>query len=271
MERGLNFQELFQGFQNTPVLWNSKAIYNLEQYLTQVTTEPFVLKSSHKKLRLGKWVEQFVTFQLQQDSKVKILEENLQIKSNKVTIGELDLLILEDRRPIHLEIVYKFYLFDTRENYSNPLQHWIGPNRNDSLIFKLNKLKEKQLPLLYHAKTSDALKHLSFNINAVEQKVCFKAQLFLPFEAQSINMDLLNSACVVGFYLHFDTVNVLKEYQFYLPQKLQWLSEPQFSVCWLPFNVAKTMIEKDIENKRSPLCWIKSSSGKIEKCFITWW
>lgn len=271
MDTGLNFQKLFQGFQNTPALWASNTIYNLEQYLTQATTQPFALKSDHKKLRLGKWVEQFVTFQLQQNSKVTILEENLQIKNNKITIGELDLLILENHQPIHLEIVYKFYVYDTSKNYTNSLEHWIGPNRKDSLIFKLNKLKEKQLPLLYHSTTSEALEQYSLDIKTIRQNVCFKAQLFLPFEAQSINIAPLNPACVVGFYLNFETIHRLKDYLFYIPQKLEWLSAPQFSVSWLPFNVAKTKLENDMKNKRSPLCWIKNSADKIDKCFITWW
>ncbi len=271
MDTRLNFQELFQGFQNTPELWTSHAIYHLEHYSSHPTTKPFVLNSDLKKLRLGKWVEQFVAFQMQQDSEVIVLEENLQIKNNKITIGELDVLLQKNQQTIHLEIVYKFYLYDTAENYINPLDYWIGPNRSDSLIQKLNKLKEKQLPLLYHPKTSEALKHHNIDLNSVKQQVYFKAQLFLPFDMQAIDIAPLNSKCIEGFYLNFENIRVLEDHQFYIPQKLEWLSIPKHDVLWLSFEDAAPEIQKQIENERSPLCWIKYDNLNIEKCFITWW
>jgi len=55
----------------------------------------------------------------------------------------------ENNKPIHLEIIYKFYLYDPSIGLTQ-LDHWIGPNRRDSLVKKLTKLKQKQLPLLYH-------------------------------------------------------------------------------------------------------------------------
>jgi hypothetical protein len=48
-----------------------------------------------------------------------------------------------------MELAYKFYLFDPSIS-SEPINNWIGPNRNDSLQEKLEKLKTKQFPLLYH-------------------------------------------------------------------------------------------------------------------------
>ena len=94
LDHFLNFQELFKGFQNTPLLWKSSAVYKFEQFPIEPTTEKFVEKSEHKKLRLGKWVEKFVTFQLQQNANINILEENLIIKDGKQTIGELDVFVI---------------------------------------------------------------------------------------------------------------------------------------------------------------------------------
>lgn len=271
MNKRLNFQELFQGFQNTPELWTSDTIYHLEQYDTKATTKPFLLKSDSKKLRLGKWVEQFVAFQLAQDSSVQIIEENLQIRNNKVTIGELDLLLLKNEQVIHLEIIYKFYLYDTAQKYTNPLDYWIGPNRRDRFIYKLNKLKEKQLPLLYHHNTAEALQHHNIDFNSIKQEVCFKAQLFLPLEAQSTDIYPLNPDCIAGWYLNYDNISILKTHQFFIPEKLEWLSNPKHNVVWHSFEDARLEIQKQIENKQSPMCWIKKDIHKIEKCFITWW
>ena len=42
-----------------------------------------------------------------------VLSENIQIQENvNQTIGELDCLFLDESQPIHLEIQFKFYLYD---------------------------------------------------------------------------------------------------------------------------------------------------------------
>jgi len=270
LDSSINFQELFKGFQHTPCLWKASEVYNFEQFCPEATEVQFTQESEVKKIRLGKWVEHFVAFQLKHQADITILEENLQIKNNKITIGELDLLFLQAKKPIHLEIIYKFYLYDSKKNNVNSLSNWVGPNQSDALVYKLNKLKEKQLPLLYHSKTKDALKHYPFLINSITQKVCFKAQLFLPYEYQDINVAPLNSECITGWYLNIENITKLKDFQFYIPQKLEWLCLPKPTVNWLEFEDAKHEIQIHIKNKRSPLCWIKSKN-ELQKCFITWW
>ena len=271
MDNTINFQELFEGFQNTPFLWKTPAMIDLEQFCPKSTKTKFIQESEPKKLRLGKWVEHFVSFQLQQDARNKILEENLQIKDNKITIGELDLLLLQDEQPIHLEIIYKFYLFDSSIHQTNSLYNWVGPNQNDTLVYKLTKLKEKQLPLLYHPETKAILKDYPFQINSIEQKVCFKAQLFLPYEDQHIDISPLNANCVMGWYLNIENIDDLKHFQFHITEKLEWLSSPHIKVDWLSFDDAKHKIRAQIDNKRSPLCWLKKNTNELQKCFITWW
>ena len=271
MENTINFQELFKGFQKTPLLWKTSAIYDLEQFCPDYTRVTFFETDEHKTLRLGKWVEKFVSFQLKRQDDIRILEENIQIKNNNITIGELDLLLLKEKQPIHLEIIYKFYLYEASKDENNTLNHWVGPNQNDALIYKLQKLKEKQLPLLYHPKTKSVLQEHSLDSHSFKQHVCFKAQLFLPYANQNIEIAPLNSNSVVGMYLNFENIDVLKDFQFYIPKKLEWLCLPKEAVDWLFFNDAKNEIKKHIDNKRSPLCWIKNKNNELQKCFITWW
>jgi hypothetical protein len=62
------------------------------------------------------------------------LYENIQVIEDKKTIGEIDF-IIEDKNTkqvIHMELAYKFYLFDPSIS-SEPINNWIGPNRDDSL------------------------------------------------------------------------------------------------------------------------------------------
>ncbi|WP_299123092.1 DUF1853 family protein [uncultured Winogradskyella sp.] len=271
MNDTINFQELFEGFQNTPLLWNGSDIYGFEQFCPKYTSEQFDQNSEYKKLRLGKWVENFVSFQLQNQDDVAIIEENLIIKKEKRTIGELDILLVRKDQPIHIEVVYKFYLYDKRNLYDNPLACWIGPNRNDALVYKLNKLKEKQFPLLYHSNTIEVLKKHKFDVNTIKQQVCFNAQLYLPYQNKDIDVSPLNKDCVVGWYLNIKQINELENFQFYIPKKLEWLCIPKENVDWLSFVQAKNEIRTNIANGQSPLCWLKNEYNEFQKCFITWW
>ena len=67
--------------------------------------------------------------------------KNYQIQNKKTTVGELDFILQKNHSPIHLEVIYKFYLYDDTFGNSE-IEHWIGPNRNDNLVKKLTKLKE---------------------------------------------------------------------------------------------------------------------------------
>ena len=206
---------------------------------------------------------------MQQQADIKIIEENLIVKNEKRTIGELDLLLLKNEQPIHLEIIYKFYLYDSAKTYNNSLDYWVGPNRGDTLINKLNKLKNQQFPLLEKPETKTVLQH--YNFSTIKQQVCFKAQLFMPYKHQNIAVMPLNSQCVTGWYISFKQLDELKDFQFYIPTKLEWLCLPKYTVNWIAFSEVKTVIESYITNKRSPLCWLKSKTNTLQKCFITWW
>lgn len=263
---------MFEGFQNTPLLWHTdEELVGLKQFLPNDCETTFIPESTHKKLRLGKWVEAFVSFQLSKQGNIKLIIENLQIKKNKQTVGELDVLFIKENQPIHLEIIYKFYLYDPTKNCDSKLENWLGPNRNDALVYKLDKLKSKQFPLLYRDETKVALKDYPLDVNAVEQLVCFKAQLFVPYTNENLDVKPLNSNCVVGFYLPFKAIELLKNLQFYVPTKLEWLIIPHQNVSWLDFETAHVLIKIQIKEKRSPLLWTKDANTTIKKCFITWW
>lgn len=267
----LNFKDIYEGFQKTPLLWNANEILNLQQFSPIKTIDFFEENDDFKNLRLGKWVEQFIIYQLKKDSHIEILEENFQIKEGKITIGELDLLFLKDKEPCHLEIIYKFYLYDSTMASNDTLDYWIGPNRNDTLRYKLKKLKEKQLPLLYKCQTEPLILKHGIDLKTIKQRVCFKAQLFLPYNSQDITISPLNASCVSGCYISFDKINELKNFDFYIPSKLEWLSVPKLEVPWQSFKEAKQELKEFKESKRSPLCWLKGKDGSFQKCFITWW
>lgn len=262
-------QKRYQGFLNTSFLWQNEAVFHLKQFETSFLSNTIDI-SVDERLRLGKYVERLVSFELQHQENIKILAENIQIQNNKITLGELDCLLLKNDTPIHLEIIYKFYLYDDSVGTSE-LEHFIGPNRKDSLIEKLYKLKEKQLPLLYSEACKDYLKTLNIAAQDILQQVYFKAQLFLPYNTKTIKLSVLNNDCVVGFYINQSHLMAFKDCKFFIPVKKDWLVEVDTYVDWLSFETFKSFTENDFKERFSTLCWVKHKTGRIKKVFLVWW
>ncbi len=196
-QKNKDIQKRYEGFLNTNFLWKNKLIYQLKQFEIEAKSKKIDIEIDEK-LRLGKYVERLVSYQLSQEDSILIISENIQIQREKITLGELDCIIKKGDKMIHLEIVYKFYLYDASFGKSE-IDHFIGPNRNDSLVDKLIKLKEKQLPLLYSEECTSYLKSIDLQANTFKQKVYFKAQLFLPFSNKNIQLKVLNEDCITGF------------------------------------------------------------------------
>lgn len=261
-------QKRYEGFLDTHCLWKNNFVYGLNQY-TLDPTKNKVDTSINENLRLGKYVEQFVSFQIKRQTNTVFIDDNIQIQQEKRTIGEIDFLFLEDGVPIHLELIYKFYLYDARIG-STEIEHCIGPNKKDALIEKLTKLKHKQLPLLFREESKKYLNTYDLIGNKIQQKVLFKAQLFIPYKKE-VNLKLLNNKCVVGYYLHFKDLPIFKNAKIYVPIKKDWLLKPHTNVEWLNFTNALEVLENFYISNISPMVWIKNKNGTLLKLFVTWW
>ena len=224
-----------------------------------------------KNHRLGKLVEEFVFHQLKSQESVTWICDNLQIQDGKQTVGELDALYYDGDVLVHLEVAYKFYLYDTLGDYDHALKQWTGPNRKDKLYFKLGKLHERQFPLLVNPLTKTYLEGYNLASSEVVQRHCFKAQLFLPYQDQDVNLGPLNRDCVAGFYLSYRDIGLLKEFAFFVPRKLDWLVAPHLEVDWLGYSAALAVVGAEIGVGRSPLIWIKQDDLELGKGFVTFW
>ena len=264
----MNDRLRFMGYLRTNNLWDGKR-FGLNQYAINITNN-VVLTARSKKLRLGHLVEQFIFDFLEQDKNIQIIGTNIQIIQDKKTIGELDCLISDKGKQIHLELVYKFYLYDTNIP-GNEIDKWIGPNRNDSLKQKLAKLKSKQMPLLFHPKSNEIINHFGYNTASFEQKVHFKAQLFIPLGQTEQIITEVNSACICGFYITRQELALFKQNEFFLPSKLDWLIHPHSDVLWLSHSECLAVIQIELNQSRSPLCWMKDPKGNITKLFVVFW
>ncbi|WP_299674279.1 DUF1853 family protein [uncultured Tenacibaculum sp.] len=260
----------YQGYLQTNTLWintlNKITQFNDYQYNY---TSLFKLKIDNNP-RLGKLVEQFVFNELNENETVSIITENLQIQNDKITVGELDCILLQNNIPHHLEIIYKFYLYDSSVGNSE-IEHWIGPNRNDSFYQKYEKLIHKQLPLLYHEKTIEALKKYNLNVKDIHQKVLFKAQLFPHINDLEKDFPVINNECIEGFYIYEKELNLFDDCKFFIPTKHNWLVKPHYNVDWLSFKDFKEKLALFLNKKSSPLSWLKKNNGELYKVFIVWW
>jgi hypothetical protein len=265
-----DIQLQYEGYLNTPQLWNNNIVFGLTQLKIPKTTHTKFNTPISNNLRLGKLVERFVKNEFEQIPSIKILAENIQIQRDKITVGEIDCIIQKQEIPIHIEVVYKFYLYDETVG-DTELAHWVGPNKRDSLIKKLTKLKEKQLPLIFRSETTSLIKKLNIEIVNLEQKVLFKAQLFIPFNKRKKNFKLINNECVIGFYIPFNKLLEFKNYKFYIPTKVNWLQKIQIQSNWKTYQQILPQIKNFIEKETSPLCWVKQPNGEVFKFFIVWW
>ncbi|KGL63302.1 DUF1853 family protein [Polaribacter sp. Hel1_85] len=268
-QQNKDLQKHYEGFLQTNCLWKDNVVYEILQFDIETKSTKIDI-DINEKLRLGKYIERLVSFQLEQEKDISILSENIQIQKEKITLGELDCIIKREEKPIHLEVIYKFYLYDSSVG-NTEIEHFIGPNRKDSLVEKLTKLKEKQLPLLYSNECKSFLKTINLTSNKIEQQVYFKGQLFVPFSSKSLQLETLNQDCIVGFYINQKELLEFKNCKFYIPNKKGWIVIPHKNVNWLNYENFQILAQDYIQRKSAPLCWMKKQNGTLIKIFLVWW
>lgn len=221
-------------------------------------------------LRLGHLAERIVSHLIQSSINYKLVYENIQILEQLKTIGELDFIIedIEHNQLIHLELAYKFYLFDPSIS-TQTIYNWIGPNRNDSLSEKLSKLSTKQFPLLYHPCTASQLDDV--DIKTVSQALCFLVSLFVPYDFNQ-SLPTVYQKAIKGYYLNLETFVSLdcSDKSYFLPSKTAWGIDPQENEIWHDYLTIKDQLAINMSEKQAPLCWQKQQGNYIA-FFIVWW
>lgn len=221
-------------------------------------------------IRLGHIAEKVVSLLIQSSSNYHLLYENMQIVEEKKTIGEIDFIIeeIKTQKRIHVELAYKFYLYDPAIS-SEPLKNWIGPNRKDALHTKLEKLKEKQFPLLKHDLTKVMLKDI--DINKVSPALCLLVSLFVPYQYKGAMSPFYKKA-IKGYYLNYEQFVGLhiETNSYYIPEKKEWGIEPSENKNWDSLKSVQPFIKERMKEEQAVLCWQKSESI-YSAFFIVWW
>ena len=224
-------------------------------------------------LRLGNRLERLFSFVIANTGTYDILFENLQIIADKITLGELDFILREvtTNKLIHVELAGKIYLYDP--SIEGELARWMGPNRKDSLLRKLQKLKDKQFPLLYHDATQKILESRHIAVESIIQKSCFKARLFMPFHLKNDIPAPAKAKNIKGYYMDEATFKGRNhtQKQYFLPEKQDWIVPPEKGEIWHTYDEIKPALQKALAQKQSPLVWQKNPDESGESFFVVWW
>lgn len=269
-----------RGFLNTQPLWR-KEQFGLQQFeMPAVNLSSFTPKPIPTNLRLGHQVE-FIFKQLLEHSKdFQVVAHNIQVKKGNDTIGELDFIVRDVRfresapTPpplLHIELTYKFYIIDPR--ISEPIHRLMGPNRRDMFFTKMEKTRDKQLPLVFTQEGKKTLEMIGVHPKNLEQQTYFIGQLFVPYEKDMPSIRPLNKGCIKGFWLHFNQfkLDIFKKDYYYIPYKYEWLHEPHLDQIWL--NHYDTMMDINMRHisERAPMIWRRKHDDTLEKFFVVWW
>ena len=266
-------QEQYQAFCQTPTLFVNQEITTYPSFSTNIS-DTEICDSELKYSPFGKRMEQFLVIYFEQSDRYEVIAHGLQINKEKITLGELDFLVRNTSQNsiIHIELVTKFYVYDPTEK--EEINRWIGPNKKDSLVQKLDKLKKKQLPLLFNPYTKVELQKFGIDPKTVEQMLCFKAQLYIPYQFETKLIEpIVNIDCITGFWLRPKELQGIefRDAKFNIPLKNNWYCSPNNETEWEDLSSLSTKIAKLHKMEKSPLIWINKRGSIFEKCFIVWW
>ncbi len=128
--------------------------------------------------RVGPAFEALIQWGLEQGMGYQCVASDLQIFSEKRTIGSLDLVLkTPDGEYEHWELAYKVYL---QVEPDVGWENWVGPGHRDRLNTKVRRLLDHQLPL---SQTPEAQQALSaIGIDAIERhRVLLQGVLFSEY------------------------------------------------------------------------------------------
>lgn len=127
--------------------------------------------------RLGIYFEDLWADWIERHPDYELVDRNLPVREPGRTIGEYDF-ILQNRNTghhLHLEVAVKFYMGVGDLTH---VGNWFGPNPEDSLAIKVERLLNHQIGLSDHPRSQAEL--LERNIDIRARAVALRGRLFYP-------------------------------------------------------------------------------------------
>lgn len=267
-------QQQFKGFLRTNALFSDSGVLPYSNFVLNSSVD-FKLNSSHEKelsgqLYVGKRMEIFFKAYIENSKNLNLVTHSLQVVNDKKkTLGELDFIIENQPNFLHIELVYKFYIYDPTY-HRNSLHCFMGPKRKDFLYKKIEKLRNHQFPMLFNAFTQKQLKELALPTSHYEQKLSFMAKVFLPLN-KAVNLpSYINPKTVSGFWLKFSELKLLNKFHHYfIPKRQDWMTIPSESdYTFEDFESIEMQVNVLIKSGIRPMLWEKTKEGKFNSYFV---
>jgi hypothetical protein len=150
----------------------------LSSLLQATKSEPsafLALLKQRRARRVGPAFEALVQWGLEQGMGYRCIASDVQIFSEKRTIGSMDLLLQAPSGEFeHWELAYKVYLHvDTELGWES----WVGPGYRDRLNTKVRRLLDHQLPLSETVESQSVLSNLGIDVIS-RRRVLLQGVLF---------------------------------------------------------------------------------------------
>lgn len=277
----------FKAFYQTPTLWKGTLCglksFGLSQFKFDhdlEAQESLELPNIPHGTVLGKRAEYFFKFCVEQSTNYELIAHNLQIFKGNVTLGELDYVICEKNtgKLLHIELVYKFYCYDPNhreqksslvEPFHSTFSRYIGPNRRDNFLYKLERLRNHQLPLLHTPQAIETLKSLEINTAHVQQQVCFLAHVFIPQSHWQHAFKFINKKCIAGYYLEYSAfAKAETSHTYYAPEKYAWKMKPHALEQSFTHQEVKVLCAASLSRGFAPMLWLQTINGIYERFFV---
>jgi hypothetical protein len=283
-----NFQR-FKGFYNTHSFWNGSLAGMKQFHLSDFTFDHLTdadvdlqLPQIPQGTVLGKRAEYYFQFLIEQSSNYESVVSNIQIFNDKITIGEIDFIVrnLKTDQLLHIELVYKFYIYDPKitpdptdilpEKTTAELSKYVGPNRRDTFLKKLKRLKEHQLPLLHLPETLETMRFMGMSVKDAEQRVCFLAHIFIPREMWSQSFPYVNKQCIQGYYMDYSAFAKAETQNIYvLPHKHEWKMRPSYTETTAKsYLEVLSLIETRLKSGYASMVWMLDAYENWEIFFV---
>lgn len=156
--------------------------------------------------RLGHYFERLYECLMQDLLGWDILLKNQPVRSNGITLGELDFLVRnpEDNVVEHHEIAVKFYLGHQNASQDRPL--WYGPNARDRLDIKTQRLIDHQSQMTERPETRNLLMSLGIEM-PVRPRVFMPGYLFYPLTRSLTPPETIPSGHLRGDWLYINDLD----------------------------------------------------------------
>ncbi len=211
-----NIQKLSDWVINTPTLFKLNDPVHEVAPFSHISQKSICPYSGNP--RLG-FVYQYVCQQLfQLSGRYSIIKEEIQLHQHGRTLGAIDFILKnqETQAIEHWEVAIKFYLLH------NTL--WYGPNAQDRLDLKLNKMLKHQLKMSSSKPFYNRFPELEF----ISEHLLMQGRLYTnPFHTEELSLNCLdhqlNPSRIKGHWCYKNQMHHIKD-KLYILDKKDWIT-----------------------------------------------